>query len=483
MGFPAAGPRGIGAGEQPLKSMKLAVVSGILIAMALAACSAAPGSGPQSVGAVTGGGKADGAILYDVVKVDNRVVSTVLAQPKASFRTLFTQGKPPPETIAVGDTIAVVIWEAGSGGLFTAPLPPLIVPFVNPTIEPLETPQSPPQTSPGNNPMLNQLLGLPPAGESAPGETPREGKKPPAAQATPPAPANQAASQAEAALVGEENRRGAVMPLQQVARDGTITIPYAGTIPAAGRTAAEVQSAIEARLAKKAIEPQVLVVDKGGPAHTVAVTGAVVHGALVPLSPGGDRLLQVIAEAGGARAPVHELFVRLSRGDVTATLPLDSLVAQPAQNIYAWPGDVLTLIRRPQTFSVFGAANGNAQIPFRAATLTLSQALGKAHGLRQDIANARGVFLFRYENDGVVRALGEPLAASAEGGASPVVYRFNMKDPKDFFLARRFPVHDEDVIFVVDADIMPVYRWFRVLNKILGPVEEGFIVCHTTAGC
>lgn len=486
---------------------------GIVVAAALTACSSyAPGSGPRSLGAVTGGGKADGTILYDVVKVDNRVVATVLARPRPNFRALFAQGKPAPPRIAVGDRIAVVIWEAGPGGLFTAPLPALPAP--NPTIEPLETPQSPPSSSPGNTDELNQLLGLPPRseqtpgalssgpppsaevppgevrpGESAPGATPEAGKAPPV-QAVPPSVRGMlgaaATNPAEVARLARQNRLGAAMPVQQVARDGTIMIPYAGRIPAVGRSAAAVQHEIMTRLAKKALMPQVLVVDRGGPAHTVTVTGAVAHGARIPLSPAGDRLLQVIAEAGGAKAPVRDLFIRLSRGGVTATLPLAALVAHPAQNIYAWPGDVLTVIRRPQTFTIFGAANAanrNAQIRFDAATLTLGEALGKAHGLRPDITNARGVFLFRYESDGVLHALGEPLAAAARDGVSPVVYRFDLSKPKGFFLAQRFPVHDKDVIFVIDADFIPLYRWFRVLSTIIGPVEEGLIVCYTSAGC
>ena len=468
------------AGGQPLKSMKLAVVSGFLFATALAACSYLPGTGPASVGAVASGGKADGAILYDVVKVNDRVVSTLLAQPKPRFRTVFAaQGKPPPPKIAIGDDILVVIWEAGPGGLFTAPLPAPAAPPANPTIEPLEEPTAPPQTSPGNA-GLDQLLGPPPAGE-----TPQARKKRQTRQAAPSsaAPNQAAANAAMTALVEAENRRGIAIPEQVVARDGTITIPYAGRVPAAGRTPLEVQHAIETRLAKKALEPQALVIDEGGPAHTVAVTGAVVHGARIPLPPGGERLLQVIAAAGGARAPVHDLFVRLSRGGVTATLPLATLVREPAENIYAWPGDVLTLVRLPQTFSVFGAAKRNAQLPFHAATLTLSQALGKAHWLAEEVSNARGVFLFRYEKDGVVRALGEPLAAAAQGGGSPVVYRFNLKDPKYIFLAQHFPMHDKDIIFIVDADLVPLYKWFHVLGKITGPVEEGFIVCHTTKGC
>src|SRR5262249_50765012 len=81
-----------------------------------------------------------------------------------------------------------------------------------------------------------------------------------------------------------------------------------------------------------------------------------VGGARVPLSAGGDRLLQVIAAAGGAKAPPHDTFVRLSRDGVTATLPLATLVDHPEQDIYARPGDVLTLGRRPATLRVFGAA-------------------------------------------------------------------------------------------------------------------------------
>ena len=67
-----------------------------------------------------------------------------------------------------------------------------------------------------------------------------------------------------------------------------------------------------------------------------------------------------IRTAGGARAPVYETFVRLSRGGVTATIPMELLVSNPAENIYAYPGDVLTLVRLPQSFSVFGATGSGA---------------------------------------------------------------------------------------------------------------------------
>src|SRR5436853_4769 len=176
---------------------------------------------------------------------------------------------------------------------------------------------------------------------------------------------------------------------------------------------------IEERLGRKALDPQALVVIKQSAANSVSVAGEVIGGKRVPLSPGGDRLLQVIAAAGELKAPVHDTFVQLSRGGVTATLPLAALVANPKQDIFAEPGDVLTLVRRPQTFSVFGATGKNAAITFNSDRLSLSEALAKAGGLLDERADARAVFLFRYEPVGLVQALGQPVATRAPDGMSP----------------------------------------------------------------
>ncbi|WP_438590806.1 hypothetical protein, partial [Klebsiella michiganensis] len=66
--------------------------------------------------------------------------------------------------------------------------------------------------------------------------------------------------------------------------------------------------------------------------QTVTVTGEVTAGARVPLSGKGDRLLDVVASAGGVRAAVSETFVRLSRGTTTATVPMTTVVSNPREN-------------------------------------------------------------------------------------------------------------------------------------------------------
>jgi polysaccharide export outer membrane protein len=457
--------------------MKPAALFACFIALWLGGCSIIPSAGPTA-SEVAAAGQAGNEVLFDVVEVDDHVVSTLLAQPKESFHAQFEKdGNPPELKIAVGDTVSVTIWESAAGGLFSEAPAPQLPTGSRPATEPLapESPRPPTETPAGPTPEIDQLLGAPNQPPGAPPGTP-----PPQAGQSPSGNIPQVVPLPIETTGAAVYQRSATIPDQQVAPDGAIGVPFAGQVPAAGRTPAEVQQTIEARLASKALQPQALVIVKKSAANAVTVAGEVVAGARVPLSPGGDRLLQVIAAAGGVRAPVHETFVRLSRDGVTATIPFERLVADPAEDIYARPGDVLTLVRIPQTFSVFGATGRNASITFDAETLTLSEALAKSQGLRDDLANPKGVFLFRYEPASIVRALDQPIATSVGDGTSPVAYRFDFSDANSYLMADQFPVRDKDIIFVADAGAVQVQKLFTVLQTITGPVITGLLVCGSS---
>jgi polysaccharide export outer membrane protein len=272
--------------------------------------------------------------------------------------------------------------------------------------------------------------------------------------------------------------RNVTIPEQVVGRDGMITVPFAGQVPAAGRTPFEVQRTIEHRLGEKAIEPQAIVTVAKSLSNSVTVAGEVVGGARIPLSVKGDRLLDVIAAAGGAKSPVYETFVRLSRGGVTATIPMERLVSNPAENIYAQPDDVLTLVRMPQSFTAFGATGTNALIPFTAERMNLAEALAKAGGLQDQRSDPAGVFLFRYEPAPMVKSLGRPVLATGPDGQTPVVYRLDLRNAKSFFLARRFPIEDKDVIYVANADLNELQKFFVLINTLTGPIISGVVVSN-----
>ncbi len=273
--------------------------------------------------------------------------------------------------------------------------------------------------------------------------------------------------------------KNTTIPDQVVAADGAISVPYAGRIRVVGRTPLQVQDEIERRLAEKAIEPQAIVTVTKSVTNTATVSGSVVNGARVPLSVGGDHLLDLIATAGGAKAAIYEISVRLSRGGVTVTIPMDRLVSDPAENIYAWPGDVLTLVQVPQTFSVFGATTQNAELPFSAEKMTLAEALAKAGGLQDMRADPQGVFLFRFEPSSVVGALKAPALATGPDGSSPVVYRLNLKEAGSYFYAERFPIEDKDVIYVANAPLTELQKVFTLINTVTGPVISGVVVSRS----
>jgi polysaccharide export outer membrane protein len=274
--------------------------------------------------------------------------------------------------------------------------------------------------------------------------------------------------------------RSVTLPEQMVGRDGAISVPFAGRIPVAGRAPVEVQHAIEQRLAGKAIDPQVIVSVSKSVTNTVTITGEAIGGVRLPLSLKGDRLLDLIAAAGGSHAPVYETFVRLSRGGVTATIAMETLVADPRENIYAQPGDVLTVVRAQQTFSVFGATGQNNEISFPSATLTLAEALAKAGGLQDARSDPAGVFLFRYEPAPVLAALGQKPVAASPDGRSPIVYRLNLRDAKAYFDAARFPVDDKDILYVANADLDELQKFFGLIGTLTAPAITGVVVKNAT---
>jgi polysaccharide export outer membrane protein len=415
-------------------------------------------------------------------------VRVLSARERPDFRDRFKTHLPPPEQkIAIGDTLTVVIWESAGTGLFgnslidvppRGGLPRRALGLSQPLGEASRRPG-------GEGPQserLGQLLGG--AAALLPGAIAgSRSAMPTRRDAAAAAGAGRGREARVAELAEQTGRPGTSIPDQLVGPDETITIPYAGRVIAAGRTPEELARKIEALLAPVALDPQALVILQRGAAGAVTVAGEAIEGARIPLPPGGDRLLDVIAAAGGAKTPVHETFVRLSRGGVTATVPLAVLVADPDQNIFARPGDVLILSREPQTVSVFGAAGKNAMFTFETERLSLSEALAKAGGLLDKRADPSAVFLMRYEPPDIVEALGQPLVPGGPAGMSPIVYRLDLSEANSYLLAKRFPVQDKDIIFVAEAKLVAVTRALEAISKITGPVTSGLLICQTTKNC
>jgi polysaccharide export outer membrane protein len=257
------------------------------------------------------------------------------------------------------------------------------------------------------------------------------------------------------------------LPTQMVASDGTIAIPFVGRVVVTGHTAEQIEAGIVSRLKGKANQPQVLVRVTKNNASIVTIVGDVNTSTMMPLTPKGERLLDALAFAGGAKQPVDHMAVQLSRGNVTATMPLDSIIRDPKQNIVLKPGDVVTALFQPQSFSVLGATGKNDEIQFEAKGISLAQALARSGGLSDNRADARGVFVFRFEDARLVDAK-DPSVKSANGTV-PVIYEINLRDPAAFFVTQNFPIQDHDLIYVTNSPGAEFRKFLTYIALLAAP--------------
>lgn len=274
-----------------------------------------------------------------------------------------------------------------------------------------------------------------------------------------------------ASVVGQQQASGGsvTIPQQIVNSDRTIAVPYVGRIVAAGRTPADVERLIVSSLNGKAVMPQALVTVQQTTANTVTVTGEVAGGARVPLSPAGDRILDVIAAAGGLRAGVNESVVYLTRRGTTLHLPFEMMVQNSRENVRLRPGDVVTVVREPRTYTVLGATGQNAEVQFASQGVTMANALARVGGPLDGRADAAGIFLFRYEPRLVASRIVPPGNPVLQRDPVPVVYRFNLKNAATLLAMQDFEIQPRDIIYVANASSVDLQKFMAIFQGISGP--------------
>ncbi len=249
---------------------------------------------------------------------------------------------------------------------------------------------------------------------------------------------------------------------------GEITLPYDGTVAAAGLTVGALQRQLVAGLRNKALEPQVLVIIAQNVANTAVLSGDVKFPGRRPLTLAHETVLDVIADAGGPLHPPQDEVVRLTRGGQRRSVRLSSVFAASGENIALAPGDRIELSYEPRTYTAFGAAGKPMEVPFESGTLSLADAIARAGGPTDQAADPSGIFLFRFENPKAAAALGLPA-----GQPDPVVYHVDLRNAQSYFTIQKFAMRDQDVLFVASAKTDALQKLFNLIGSLLSPAAVG----------
>jgi polysaccharide biosynthesis/export protein len=254
-------------------------------------------------------------------------------------------------------------------------------------------------------------------------------------------------------------RQATLQPIV-VARDGFITVPFAGRVPVGG---------VSVERARERIEERLTIAQQNS--HSAVVGGEVLRPGTVPLSPRGDRVLDVIANAGGAKHPVYETVVRIRRKQDTADISLKAILDDPGENIFVQRGDSIYLVREPRTFTAFGATGKSGHYPFDADQVLLTEAVAKAGGLVDNQADLSGVLLFRYETGRRLAQLDAKYNAEPNR-LYPTVYKVDWRTARGILYARKIRLRDKDTVLIANAEAAQGLKMLNLLKGVTSMVSD-----------
>jgi polysaccharide export outer membrane protein len=238
---------------------------------------------------------------------------------------------------------------------------------------------------------------------------------------------------------------------------GYIKVPFVGRLRAAGHTAAELQQMIQGGLRGMSQDPQVMVSIEQSITNSVILAGEVTRPGRLVLSTNRESLIDAIALAGGYRGDAKDALARVQRDGQSFEVRLSDLLDLPQEDVQVAPGDRITLISRPQSFSILGAPNKSEEIAFPRARLTLAEAVALAGGANPNAGDAAAIFVFRY-------------APGPDGTERPTVYHLNMMRPGAYLLSQRFLMKDRDVLYIGNARANQLTKFVNVLSQLFVPV-------------
>jgi polysaccharide export outer membrane protein len=211
-------------------------------------------------------------------------------------------------------------------------------------------------------------------------------------------------------------------------------------------------------------DPQIEVRREAGTGATVSILGGVGGQGVYPIDASSRRLTGMLASAGGITLEPSVVKITVRRGVDVGAIWFQDLLDNPANDIPLRAGDKIVL-EKDERFFISMGTTGQRRISFETHNPTVLEALAAVGGLRATSSNASGIFVFREEPASIANRV---LGRSDLTGPQQFAYLVDLTSQSSMLVAGKFPIRDEDTIYVTEA---PYVKWRTLLFTVIGALN------------
>ncbi|MEY8098232.1 polysaccharide biosynthesis/export family protein [Falsihalocynthiibacter sp. S25ZX9] len=252
----------------------------------------------------------------------------------------------------------------------------------------------------------------------------------------------------------------------QVDGQGFIFVPYAGRIKADGNTPEQLRNIITRKLDQQTPDPQVSVRRLAGDGSTVSIVGGVGAQGVYPIERPTRTLSAMLARASGVTIEPEIAQITVTRNGLKDRIWLQDLYENPEMDIALRGGDKILVEKDNRAFTALGAMGTQSRVTFESQTVSAIEALALVGGLNSNLADPKGIFIFRNEPQEISNVV---LGRNDLQGDQRFIYVIDLTAPNGMFQARDFAIRENDTVYVTEA---PYVRLQKTLGAIIGPVAD-----------
>ncbi|KIN62724.1 putative capsule polysaccharide exporter [Sulfitobacter noctilucicola] len=269
----------------------------------------------------------------------------------------------------------------------------------------------------------------------------------------------------ENSLLTAREQKVAQLQVSRVSTNGSIFLPYVGSINVGGMTEHNARQKIQDAFTSVSPSAQVQLSAAVGKRHSVDVVSGVNNPGSYPIEERDMTVLSALTLGGGAKESFENPQIRLLRRNDIYAISLGKLLRSPQLDTTLVSGDKIVVAEDERYFLALGATGKEEIITFPSDTVTAIDAVTLMGGLSDSRANIQGILILREYSARALRSDGVSGPANQR-----VVFTMDLSTADGLFSAGKFHINPKDVVYATESPVSNVRTVFGLIGSAFGVV-------------